>query len=219
MPGILVAFEGIDASGKSTQARMLAQALRARGNAVVLTKEPFLELPTLAGIIAGVGSAKMSDDGDALEELGLCKLAPETDVFLFAADRAEHVHKVIRPALEAGKIVITDRYYPSSIAYQSVFGGLEETWIEEVNRFAPRPDAMVLLDVDAEKAAERTAGQGERRLARFEVLEKQKLLRTKYLQMAQREGWIVVDALQPPDVVAAQVITALESKLGISLKA
>ncbi|MEK6924216.1 MAG: dTMP kinase [Candidatus Micrarchaeota archaeon] len=219
MPGILIAFEGIDASGKSTQAKLLAEALRAKGRAVVLTKEPFLELPTFAGIIAGAGSVKTHKDADTLDEIGGYKLAPETDVFLFAADRAEHVHKVIKPALEAGKIVITDRYYPSSVAYQSVFGKLDEKWIGEVNRFAPRPDAIVLLDLDAEKAAERTAGGAERRLARFEVLEKQKLLRQKYLEMAERGEWIVVDALQPAETVAKQVLAALESKLGANFKA
>lgn len=211
MAGLLIDFEGIDASGKTTQARILAEKLRGEGKKVVLTKEPFMELPALATIIAGAQAITGFKDEDALSTMQKHALAPETDVFLFAADRAEHVNKVISPSLKEGKIVITDRYYPSSIVYQSTFGELEEEWIRQVNSFAPVPEAIVLVDINAEKAMGRVAGE-KRRLARFDVLEKQEKIREAYLKLAEKEARVVVDGEGSKQEVHEKIVAALRER-------
>jgi len=209
--GILIDFEGIDASGKSTQARLLAGKLKEEGKSVVLTKEPFMELPALATILAGAQAITGFKDDDALLTMQKHALAPQTDVFLFAADRAEHVNKVISPSIAEGKIVITDRYYPSSIVYQSIFGGLPEEWIRQVNSFAPVPEAIVLIDIDAGKAMERVAGE-KRRLARFDVLEKQEKIRGAYLRLAEKEKWVVVGGESSVEEVHEKIVAALKER-------
>jgi dTMP kinase len=144
--GLLLALEGIDGSGKSTQARLLAGALEKQGRAVVLTQEP--------------------TDGPTGQELrrylqGLSRhLSPAAELELFMADRREHVARLIQPALAAGKIVISDRYYYSSVAYQGALG-LDPQEILALNEsFAPRPHLVFLLQLPVSKALERLAAKG-----------------------------------------------------------
>jgi dTMP kinase len=144
--GLLIALEGIDGSGKSTQARLLAGALERLGREVVLTREP--------------------SEGRAGQELrryllGPSRhLSPAVELALFVCDRREHVAATIRPALKAGKTVITDRYYYSSAAYQGALG-LDPEQILALNQaFAPRPHLVFILSLPVSAALRRLAAKG-----------------------------------------------------------
>lgn len=139
--GFLVALEGVDGSGKSTQARLLEEALQRRGLPVTLTREPsagptgkqlrcYLEGPTR-------------------------HLSPAEELALFVADRREHVDQVIKPALLAGRVVITDRYYYSSVAYQGALGLDPGRILAENEAFAPRPHLVFILALPLELAVAR----------------------------------------------------------------
>jgi dTMP kinase len=137
--GLFVAFEGGDGAGKSTQARALAEALQARGHEVVLTREP-----------GGTPAA------EAIREVVLTPaysgLDARAEALLYAASRAEHVERLVRPALARGAVVVTDRYIDSSVAYQGVGRALGPDVVGEINLWATGqllPDLTVLLDVDA----------------------------------------------------------------------
>ncbi len=166
--GKLIVLEGADGSGKSTHAGLLAEYLEKRGYKVVLTQEP------TNGFI-----------GQAIRMIlsGRIKVSPETLTLLFTADRAEHVDKVIRPALENGGIVISDRYYYSTIAYQSV-QGVSDNWISQMNSFVPEPDLVIVLEVASEKALARMSHK-EKEV--FEVLNFQKKVQKKLLSLAYGE--------------------------------
>lgn len=141
--GVLIAVEGIDGTGKSTQVERLAARLRDRGFDVVPTREP----------TAGPWGAKIR----ALAREGRARVPPEEELDWFMRDRMEHVEQVIRPALSAGKIVLTDRYYFSTMAYQGALG-IEPGRIREMNEsLFPRPDLVVLLRARPELGLERIA--------------------------------------------------------------
>ena len=150
MTARFVALEGIDGCGKSTQATLLADALRARGHDVVLTREP-------GGTALGEGVRNLVLAGGAM--------SPVAEALLFAAARAQLVAEVIRPALDAGRWVVTDRFVDSSLAYQGAARGLgiDEVW--RINRPAVEeclPDLAVVLDVPATVAAGRGTGPDDR---------------------------------------------------------
>jgi dTMP kinase len=138
---VLLALEGIDGSGKSTQADLMAGALKRRGAEVVLTREP-TSGPAgqrLRGYLSGPAR----------------HLSPALELAQFVADRREHVARVIRPALAAGRVVITDRYYYSSVAYQGALG-LDAARILALNEsFAPRPRLVFILTLPPEVAVAR----------------------------------------------------------------
>jgi dTMP kinase len=139
--GFLLALEGVDGSGKSTQAQLLAVSLLQQGREVVLTQEPG----------AGPVGQKLRGylQGDHRH------LTPQEELDLFLADRREHVEQIIKPALAGGQIVITDRYYYSSVAYQGALG-LDSAWILAANEaFAPRPDLVFLLVLPVAQALAR----------------------------------------------------------------
>lgn len=150
MTGRFIALEGVDGCGKSTQAALLADALRAEGRDVVLTREP-----------GGTGL------GEAVRDLVLNgeHVTPVAEALLFAAARAQHVAQVIRPALDAGTWVLTDRFVDSSLAYQGGARGLgiDEVW--RINEPAVRgclPHLTVVLDVPTREAAARDTGPDDR---------------------------------------------------------
>lgn len=128
-PGILIAFEGIDGTGKSTQVKMLAQRLAALGFDVIATREP-----------------TDGQFGRKIREVFVNRneITPEEELELFIKDRREHVKELIEPALAAGKIVLTDRYYLSTAAYQGA-AGQDPEMIMQKNKFAPRPDLVLLI--------------------------------------------------------------------------
>ncbi len=166
--GKFIVLEGADGSGKSTHARLLSEHLKGCGMGVVVTQEP------TKGFI-----------GQAIRMIlsGKIKVSPETLTLLFTADRAEHVDKVIKPALEEGKVVISDRYYYSTVAYQSV-QGVNEQWISQLNSFVPDPDLVIVLEVASEKALARMS---HREKEVFEVLNFQKKVQQKLLNLAYGE--------------------------------
>ncbi len=184
MKGILIAIEGIDGAGNTTQAKLLAAWLRSKGLKVVLTKEP------THGPV-GKLIRKRLRQGAA---------SAYVDALLFAADRAEHVVKVIVPSLQESAIVITDRYVESSIAYQGAQGASEQ-WIENINSFAPKPDLTVVLDLDPKVALSR-----KRRVR--EVFEREDFLsrvREIFRRRALERGYALVDASPKKSLVQRNI--------------
>jgi dTMP kinase len=145
--GLLIALEGIDGSGKSTQAELLAAALQKLGRAVVLTREP----------TNGRTGQKLRRylQGPSRH------LSPQEELHLFVADRREHVARLIRPALEAGKIVISDRSYYSSVAYQGALGLAPERILALNESFAPRPALVFVLNLPVPQAMKRLTRKGQ----------------------------------------------------------
>lgn len=159
-----ISFEGGDGSGKSTQLKLLADYLSERGHACLCTREP-----------GGTGLGKMIRK--ALLEVGDEKISPETELFLYLADRAQHVSEVIRPAFSAGKIVLCDRFTDSTLAYQGYGRGVDLEKLREMNRIASGgvvPDVTFLLDCPVAVGLSRTARRiqeqraGDGREDRFE---------------------------------------------------
>lgn len=148
--GLFIVFEGIEGCGKSTQARLLAEQLAAKGIPYVLTREP--------------GGTRT---GEALRHLVLHAtehVAIETELLLMLAARAAHVHEVVRPALERGDVVVCDRYELSSFAYQGLGRGLGLDRVKALNAFATgglKPDLTILVDVPFELGTQRRAATRE----------------------------------------------------------
>ena len=208
MRGRLITLEGIDGCGKSTQLELLSEALRGAGRRIVVTREP-------GGTTIGeqVRDLLSSDVTDAIE--------PATELLLIVAARAQHVAEVIRPAIEAGDIVVSDRYTDSSVAFQGYGRGLELAIIDRVNRLATgglTPDLTILFDLDAEQAQARLDSRRARviegaqkpALAYLDELELEfhKRVREGYLKIAAAEPSRVkvVDAAGAADATHASVI-------------
>ncbi|HYN17884.1 MAG TPA: dTMP kinase, partial [Actinomycetes bacterium] len=150
-PGRLIAFEGVEGAGKSTQLELLRRELEGRGREVVVTREP--------------GGTPVGERVRALLLDPEVEIHPRAEALLFAAARAELVERVIRPALERGAVVLCDRYLDSSLAYQGGARGLGRGPVEEVNRFATGgllPDLVVLLDLDPAEGLRRRPGDRDR---------------------------------------------------------
>jgi dTMP kinase len=191
VPGLFVTIEGIDRSGKSTQARRLAEAL---GDDALLVREP-------GGTPAGERIRDLLKD-PAIE------LDLRSEALLFAAARAELVAAVIVPALEAGKVVISDRYLDSSLAYQGHARGLGEAEVRRINEWATAglaPDLTVLLRIDPAAAGAR-AGQADR--FEDEGLALQQRVADAYEQLAAANPrrWKTVDGARSEEEVAAEVL-------------
>ena len=187
---LFVVLEGADGCGKSTQARILVERLRAEGHDVVATREPGA---TPAGAV--IRSLV----------LGEADIDPRTEALLIAADRAEHVAKVIGPALRRGAVVVSDRYVPSSLAYQGVGRGLGVEAVGRLSAWATgglEPDLVVVFDVGPEVAATRRVAPPDR-LEREPAFQED--VRRAYRELAAASGWPVLDGSAPVDQVAAQV--------------
>jgi dTMP kinase len=199
-PGRFIVLEGGDATGKTTQAGLLATRLRDQGREVVETFEP-------GGTALGSSLRRLLLDGEGTVE-------PEAEALLMAADRAQHVLEVVRPSLSRGAWVVSDRFMPSSLAYQGVGRGLGVPTIEIVNGIATgglEPDLVVVLDLAPEVATERFGASRDRleeeddafRLAVHEA----------YRDLAGSRGWVLLDAAGPVDDVAARVSAAVTEHL------
>ena len=208
--GLFVSFEGGEGVGKSTQIRRLAQALRAQGREVLLTREP--------GGSAGAEAVRHVLLSGAAEPFGT-----RMEAILFAAARNDHVEELIRPALGRGHVVLCDRFMDSSRVYQGVTGNLEPDYIEALQRIAVNgvvPDCTVILDLPAAVGLERARRRGaavETGPDRFEreEVETHEKRREAFLDIAARhpERCHVVDALQSEEAIAAQVLALVERHL------
>ncbi len=194
-PGRFIVLEGGDGCGKSTQARLLAGRLRREGREVIETREPGAT-PAGAAIRAVV--------------LGDGPLDARTEALLVAADRAEHAARIVRPALERGAVVVSDRYVPSSLAYQGVARRLGVDEIERLSDWATgglQPDLVIVLDVDPEAAASRRTGPRDR--MEREDRDFRQAVRQAYVDLASRYGWVVVDGSRSVDEVSDAVWAAV----------
>ncbi|MDO0935246.1 dTMP kinase [Streptomyces sp. DG2A-72] len=204
--GFFIALEGGDGAGKSTQAEALAEWIRAKGHEVVVTREPGATPvgKRLRSILLDVSSAGLSHRAEAL---------------LYAADRAEHVDTVVRPALERGAVVVSDRYIDSSVAYQGAGRDLSPTEIARINRWATNglvPHLTVLLDVSPETARERFTEAPDR--LESEPAEFHARVRSGFLTLAAADPgrYLVVDAGQEPEAVTTVVRARLDQMLPLS---
>src|SRR5437899_713753 len=196
---MFVSFEGADGSGKSTQAELLRETLAAEGRTVVLTREP--------------GGTEL---GERARELVLNgpQMGAWAEAALYAASRAEHVEEVIRPALERGAIVVCDRYFDSSLAYQGVARGLGVDAVLQLNLAVTGgllPDVTFLLLLDPDVAAGRHADPD--RLER-EGMELQANVDVAYRELAQRfpERIVTIDATRSPEEIAREVRERLRER-------
>ncbi|MFD7458632.1 MULTISPECIES: dTMP kinase [unclassified Streptomyces] len=204
--GFFIALEGGDGAGKSTQAEALAEWIRAKGHEVVVTREPGATPvgKRLRSILLDVSSAGLSHRAEAL---------------LYAADRAEHVDTVVRPALERGAVVISDRYIDSSVAYQGAGRDLSPTEVARINRWATDglvPHLTVLLDVAPETARERFTEAPDR--LESEPAEFHARVRSGFLTLAASDPgrYLVVDAGQEPEAVTTVIRARLDQVLPLS---
>jgi dTMP kinase len=199
-PYRFLAFEGVEGSGKSTQVRLLADRLRALGLDVVTTFEP--------------GATAV---GRILREVVLGShesMTPLTELFVFCADRAEHVAEVLRPALDAGSVVLTDRYELSTWAYQGVAGEIGPYLVDRMNEIATgglHPDMTIVLDLDPAAGLARNRRDDDPDRMESKALAFHKRVRDAYLTWASGNPAtsIVVDASQPADAVHAAILAAL----------
>lgn len=202
MPGIFITIEGIDGAGKSTQARMLADWLRAQslpracrgGHDALLTREP--------------GGTELGERLRALLLDGRARVGAAAELLLYAADRAQHVEEVIRPALAAGRAVVCERYTDSTAAYQGYGRGLNLEVVRRLNEFATgglEPDLTLLLDLPVELARVRMAGTPDR-LERQAVAFHERV-KAGYLELARAHGRRVraIDAAPTPPAVFSEV--------------
>ena len=198
--GCFVAFEGGEGAGKSTQIALLERWLHDAGHEVVVTREP-------GATPLGVQLRRLVLDPAS-------SVAPRAEAMLYAADRAQHVATVVRPALEAGAVVVTDRYVDSSLAYQ---GAGRELDVDEVNRLSTwatgglRPDLVVLLDIDPVVGLARAGSSPDRIEA--ESLAFHARVRQGFLDLAgaDHDRYLVVPADQPAEVVHQLVVARLEA--------
>lgn len=201
--GIFISFEGVDGAGKSTQVGLLNQYLRDQGKPVVTTREP-------GGTALGVSIRRLLLDADALDE----PMAERAEALLFAADRAQHVAQVIRPALERGQIVLSDRYFDSSVAYQAGGRELGPNEIRNLSLWATNnllPDRTYLFDIDPAVSHERLNGTADRLESAGSDF--QTRTRHAFLELARHEPerFMIIDATQPVDQIARTIAQDCEA--------
>jgi len=202
--GVLIAFEGGEGSGKSTQIDRLASGLREENIDVVVTREP-----------------GATDLGRTIRDLLLhaeTAIAPRAEALLFAADRADHVSRVIKPALDLGEVVLTDRFVDSSLAYQGAGRQLTMDEVRRLSKWATAgvsADLTVLLDIPAVDGLARAKGRSAADRLEQESVDFHERVRAAYRSLADAapSRYLVLDARLPPDVLAAQIRTAVDRLL------
>ncbi|MEM2876354.1 MAG: dTMP kinase [Candidatus Bathyarchaeia archaeon] len=185
--GLFICIEGLDASGKTTQSKLLVEKLREKGIPSRYTMEP-----------------SEGEVGQLIRSFILkrdVRTHAAIEALLFAADRLDHIGRDVSPALARGEVVVSDRYVYSSLAYQ---GGvnLDLHWVEEINKFALKPDLAIYIDVPPEVAVERLTGGR----SVMENLETQELARKIYLQMVKDRKLILVDGNRDIDEVSKEIL-------------
>jgi len=209
---MFITFEGIEGTGKTTQIKMLTAFLEESGHEVQVTLEP-------GGSRIGTELRKILLNMDSTDITGECEL------FLYLADRAQHVGQVIKPAIDAGKIIISDRFADSTIVYQGYGRGLDPKLLRELNDVAVSgnwPDLTILLDIDPEIGLKRamTRNLQENKMqeeGRFEAesLEFHSLVREGYLTLAalNNDRIVVIDADQTPDEIFTEIKKTILERL------
>jgi dTMP kinase len=185
--GVFIVIEGLDGSGKTTQATLLAEKLSKNYN-VLLTAEP-----------------SRGKIGTFIRESCLyekARLPTEAEALLFAADRIEHMQTELKPALDEGKVVVCDRYVYSSLAYQGS-AGLSLDWIKTINARALQPDFCIFIDVPPEKVIERL----QRKKSVMETLETQQKVREVYLKYVEKGELVRIDGDREKEAVAEELQT------------
>lgn len=210
--GVFISFEGGEGAGKSTQIRLLAEALRQESHEVVVTREP--------GGSPGAEAVRHVLLSGAAEAFGT-----RMEAILFAAARNDHVEEIIRPALQQGKVVLCDRFMDSSRVYQGVTGNLESDFIEALQRIAVDgvvPDCTLILDLPADVGLERARSRGAAVASnaepdRFEKEEMQthEKRREAFLDIAAGDPGRchVIDALRSPEAIAADILSIVTQRL------
>lgn len=202
---MFVTFEGIDGSGKSTQARVLAEALRGLGHDVVLTREP-------GGSPGAEEIRRLVLEGDP------ARWSAETEILLFTAARRDHLERTINPALAAGKIVICDRFADSTRMYQGLSRGDLRATVDRLHALmiGREPDLTLLIDIDPEVGLSRAKGRKGHE-ERFEDmgLELQEKMRAGFMGLAQEFAarFRVIDGARDTEAVAADVLATVASEL------
>ena len=195
---MFIAFEGLDGSGSSTQSRLLAEKLEVNGHAVFLTKEPTSDSP-IGKLIREVLQHKW-------------ECSPEGLQLLFSADRAEHLKNKIEPALKSGQIVITDRYFFSTIAYGAL-AILDMDWLKALSKHFRIPDITFLFKLDPKICIERIQGRGSS-FELFENHEKLKAIRETYEKIAQEyPNFYVIDADRSIEEISEEIWNIISNKL------
>ena len=192
MKGLLIAFEGLDQSGKQTQAELLRDHLTAKGRTVRLLSFP--DYDTVIG--AELGRALRGERHYGADVMQL----------LYVANRYEYKGHIVE-ALEAGTILVCDRYLASSVAYGEAHG-LDRAWLVEIQKYLPQPDVTILLDIPPEASARRKRTDRDRYEQDLALLGR---VRDSYLRQA--AGWVRIDADRERDAVAADVFAALADRV------
>jgi dTMP kinase len=200
--GIFIAFEGGEGSGKSTQAKLLKGWFEEEGHSVTLTREP--------------GGSNLGND---LREILLANetgvISPRAEALLYAADRAHHVYSVIRPALDRGNVVITDRYFDSSIAYQGAGRTLSSNEVARISRWATEslyPTLTIILDQPADIGLQRKKNADR---LESESIDFHNRVRQEYLQLASfdPERYLVIDARKPIEEIHIEIVARIKEKV------
>ncbi|MGY1591106.1 dTMP kinase [Geodermatophilus sp. SYSU D00708] len=206
-PGLFIAFEGGEGAGKSTQVRLLCEWLVGQGRTARATLEP-------GGTPAGAAIRAIVLDR------AHTGLSPRAEALLYAADRAQHAHAVLRPALAAGEVVVTDRYIDSSLAYQGAGRTIPMHDVAAISRWATeglRPDLTVLLDLPPETGLARARGRAVADRLESESLDFHQRVRTTFRTLADADPgrYLVLDATRPVDDLAADVRARVGALLAV----
>jgi dTMP kinase len=201
--GLFIAFEGPEGSGKSTQIRLLRQKLCEEGLEPVVTREP--------------GGTPASDAIRAVLLDPDLSINPLSEFLLYSASRSQHVEEVIAPALQAGRLVISDRFAGASVAYQGYGRGLELSFIHDLTARVTgsiRPHLTILLDLDPAEGLARVAARGQKdRLERADLSFHQRV-RTGFLEIARADAsWVVLDATQSVYKLSNAVWDAVQARV------
>ena len=203
--GLFITLEGIDGSGKSTQANALGEALNKNGNIAILTREP-------GGSVGAELIRKLLVEGDPN------RWSPETEMLLFTAARRDHFEKTIRPALERGKIVISDRFADSTRVYQGATRGDLRALVDQLHQLmiGGEPDLTLIIDVDPQESLARglARGSGEDRFEDF-GLDFQKKLRQGFLKLGNDfdKRCKIIDGTRSVDDISSEILTLVYNKL------
>lgn len=184
--GVFICVEGIDGSGKTTQAHILVEALKKEGFEAVYTTEP-------SNGVFGKMLRKHILEGSR-------RVPVVVEAVLFAVDRFDHIESEVKPLLKRGKIVVSDRYVYSSIAYQGA-SSLSKKWLKEINNRAIKPDLSIFIDVPPEIVI----GRINRQKSVMETLQTQKRVREAYLKLVEEEDLLVIDGASAKKEVAERI--------------